>query len=128
MVALGDDLSMRATSKQVQYSIRLLVSDWLFIDATMDNHVQSADDRGVADVGLGIRRAGWEQIPGWPHDLEGFKTWPAPGQTATMTLTAAQWELVVGALRYWADVSDRTSDPETAARSRAIAATVERQL
>src|SRR5204863_1706089 len=55
---------------------------------------------------------------GWPHDVEGFKTWPAPGQIATVTLTGAQWNLVVFALRYWADVDESMSDAKGAAESR----------
>ena len=104
LARMGHHQSMTATSKPVRYPIQLLIRDWLFIDGTMDNHVQSAvdgsvpddvDDRpdehsgwdadedlarlpGVARLSLSIRRAGWEQIPGWPHDLEDFKTWPAP--------------------------------------------------
>jgi hypothetical protein len=144
---------MTTTHGPVRYTIHLLIRDWLLIDGTMDNHVQSAIDGAVPDappgghtgnetdlddelsqlprvarLGSSIRRAGWEQIPGWPHDLEGFKTWPAPGQTATMSLTAGQWNLVVAALRHWADVDEQLSDVEGAARSRAIAATVAQRL
>jgi hypothetical protein len=70
----------------------------------MDNHVQMAFDGRprVARLGLSVRQAGWYQIPGWPYDLEGFATWPAPGQTATLTLTEEQWRLIVVALRHWA--------------------------
>ena len=58
---------------------------------------------------MSIRQAGWDQISGWPHDAEGFKTWPAPGQsqTTTVTLTGAQWDLVVAALLHWATVDRR---------------------
>ena len=136
------------------YAIPLLIRDWLLIDGTMDNHVQSAidgsvpddldewaDDDGseeedeedaelpkVARVGLGIRRAGWDQIPGWPHDARGFQTWPAPGQMATMTLTGRQWELVLSALHFWADVDESMSDTEGAAESRAAAAALRQRL
>jgi hypothetical protein len=156
------------TSEQAEYSIQVLISDWLLIDGTMDNHVQSAidgsvqDDMGeegddpgneapdhdgpdehgwdcgaeigttelprVAQLGTSIRQAGWDQIPDWPHDAEGFKAWPAPGQTAAMTLTGTQWKLVVIALHYWADVDERLSDDKGAAKSRAIAAAVGQRL
>ncbi len=164
---------MTTTSEQAEYPIRVLISDWLLIDGTMDNHIQSAidgsvqddmdeeddpsdeapdhdepDEHGwdegpdwdgeaeleltelprVAQLGKSIRRAGWDQIPGWPHDAEGFKTWPTPGQTATMTLTGAQWNLVIVALHYWADVDERLSDAEGAVKSRAIATAVGQQL
>lgn len=174
---------MAVTSEQAEYSVQMLVTDWLLIDGTMDNHVQSAVDGAVPDgmeeggdagekaqegdghegidgwdedgegdgrdespgwdaeaeidgmelprvaqLGTSIRQAGWDQIPGWPHDGEGFKTWPAPGQMATLTLTGTQWNLVVFALQYWADVDERLSDVEGATKSRAIATAVEQRL
>ncbi|MCX4390384.1 hypothetical protein OG777_26165 [Micromonospora peucetia] len=139
---------MAATSEQAEHSIQMLISDWLLIDGTMDNHVHSAIDGAVpvgweegpswdteaemettklptvAQLGTSIRQAGWDQILGWPHDAEGFRRWPAPGQMATMTLTNVQWDLVIFALNYWADVDVRLSDAEGAARSRAIATVI----
>ncbi|GAA2532520.1 hypothetical protein GCM10010201_35010 [Pilimelia columellifera subsp. columellifera] len=124
----------------------------------MDNHVQSAIDGAVPDgegdaagweegsagdvgaevedvalpavaqLGSSIRQAGWDQISGWPHDVAGFVTWPAPGQMATVTLSGAQWDLVVLALRHWADVDERLSDAAGAAKSRAVATALGRQL
>jgi hypothetical protein len=154
--SVGDDRSVAATSRHVQYSVQVLVSDWLIIDGTMDNHVQSAidgtvpddidDDSGespssdiqadleisrlprVARLGLSIRRAGWKQVSGWPDDVEGFKTWPTPGQMATMTLTGGQWNLVVFALRHWADVDEHIGDFAGAVRSRAIATSIRQRL
>lgn len=154
---MRDDQSMTGTTKHARHSVQMLISDWLAIDGTMDNHAQSVidgaapDDMDEEDGGLSespgwdpdeeisrlprtaqlaisIRRAGWDQIPGWPHDVEGFKTWPAPGQTATVTLTGAQWNLVVFALRYWADVDESMSDAKGTAESRAIADAVARRL
>lgn len=147
---------MAASSGPVQYSVQVLVSDWLIIDATMDNHVQSVidgavpddiDDRShefprsdteadqeiarlprVAQLGLSIRRAGWSQVPGWPDDAEGFKTWPIRGQMATLSLTGGQWNLVILALRRWADVDEDIGDTAGAARSRAIATTIRQRL
>lgn len=165
---------MATISEQTEYSIRVLISDWLIIDATMDNHVQSAIDGSVegdvfaeqdhvsdelpdhdardeqswdegpdgddeaeigttqlppvAQLGTSIRQAGWDQIPGWPRRAGGFKTWPAPGETATVTLTGTQWTLAAAALHHWADVDERLSDAEGAARSRAIATALREQL
>jgi hypothetical protein len=145
---------MTRASGNARYSIQLLISDWLFIDGTMDNHVQSAvvsgepddladeDDDGaddeagagderlppVARRGLGVRRAGWAQIPGWPRDAAGFETWPAPGQLATVTLTRRQWDLVIHALRHWAEVDESLSDFRTAAESRAVATAIQHRL
>ncbi|MEU7750305.1 hypothetical protein AB0B57_02680 [Micromonospora sp. NPDC049101] len=143
---------MTAASQHAAYSIQVLISDWLLIDGTMDSHVQSAIDGAVPDgreelprwdaeaetettrlptvaqLGSSIRQAGWDQIPGWPHDAEGFRTWPASGQTATMVLTNVQWNLVIFALHYWAEVAVRLSDAEGAARSRAIATVIGQRL
>lgn len=155
---------MTDSAGHVRHSIQLLISDWLLVDGTMDNHIQSAiedaepdgldggpdsdggEDEGgwddefddarwpggepprVAQLGNSIRQAGWGQITGWPHDVAGFQTWPAPGQTATMTLTDAQWNLVVVALHYWAGVDERLSDTEGAARSRAVATAITHRL
>jgi hypothetical protein len=47
---------------------------------------------------------------------------------ATITLTDAQWNLVVFALRYWADVDERMSDTKGAVESRAIATAVGQRL
>ena len=148
---------MTGTSTHAKHSVQILIKDWLTIDGTMDNHCQSSidgaapddvvdeDDRlsespgwdadeemsrlpKTAQLAHSIRRAGWNQIPGYPHDLAGFKTWPAPGQLATVTLTSAQWDLVVFALRYWADVSEGLSNAKEAAASRAIAEAVQLRL
>ncbi|MFC4907738.1 hypothetical protein [Actinomadura gamaensis] len=84
---------------------------WLVIDAPLDNGVSveasRGDPRNVVELGSGIRQAGWVQNPGWPHEVKGFDTRPAPGQVSTMTLNQNQWELVVLALDCWAAVDDR---------------------
>jgi len=127
LVAVRDDQSTTGTSRHAQHSVQMLISDWLIIDGTMDNHAQSSIDGAVPDdmdeedgrfsespawdageemsrlprtarLAMSIRRAGWDQIPGWPHDVEGFKTWPATGQMAMVTLADAQWKLVVFAV------------------------------
>jgi hypothetical protein len=108
---------------------------WLLIDSIMDNEVsveaQNGDPSGVVDLGRSIRQAGWDQIPGWPHDLQGFETWPVPGQRSTIALSRPQWDLVISTLERWAAVSDRSPDPRTpdvATSSRTIAALVRAQL
>ena len=163
--------TVTSTAEQAEYRVQMPIRDWLTIDGTMDNHVQTAigggldddteagnedpdpgteddddsgsgsdsDDEdgwdaedvelsGVAQLGLSIRQAGWDQLPDWPHDAEGLKTWPAPGQTATMTLTGSQWDLVITALHHWAAVDDRLQEADSAAECRAIAAAIQTQL
>lgn len=97
------------------YVVQLPTRHWLTIDGTMDNEVHSRvedGDRGGVELGRSIRQAGWGQIPGWPRDAAGFATWPAPGQTSTVVLNAAQWGLVVAGLDRWADVDESLGIPE----------------
>lgn len=94
----------------------------------MTAEIETIELPKVARVGSSIRQAGWDQIPGWPHDAEGFQTWPALRQMATMTLTSVQWSLVVFALQYWADVEEGLADAEAAAKSRAIATAIAQRL
>lgn len=126
---------MEASAEETGHRVRMETRQWLVIDATIDNEVSDAaesDDAGdVVALGSGIRRAGWDQIPGWPKDVEGFADWPAPGQMSTVSLSGAQWDLVVSALERWAAVADRRGTSEGRAdgdRSRAIAALVRAQL
>ncbi|NJP94762.1 hypothetical protein HCN51_35905 [Nonomuraea sp. FMUSA5-5] len=104
-------------------------SQWPIIDATMDNEASveagEGDPRNVADLGDSIRQAGWAQIPDWPRDLAGFEHWPAPGQTSTLTLGRAQWELVISALERWSSVTADLGDPEAAHQAEADRALVE---
>jgi hypothetical protein len=111
------------------------VADWLRVDAVMDNEVSdllSPDwdmqpgrpDPRLAELAKSIRRAGWDQNPGWPKTSEGFKTWPAPGQTQQMRLTGMQWGLVVSTLERWAQFNEECDDPEGAAFLRRIAGVV----
>jgi len=126
---------MTSSSEQTRYRVQMETRQWLIIDSTMDNEVigeaQNGDPSGVVDLGMSIRQAGWDQIPGWPHDIQGFETWPAPGQRSTIALSRPQWDLVISTLERWAAVSDRSRDPRSAddaASSRAIAALVRAQL
>ena len=150
-------IAMGLSANQAEYDLSMPVSDWLFIDAAVDNHIHAAihgyldedtdeadheeagpeegncDDDDleleedglipeppVATLGAAVRDAGQAQVAGWPADAEGFATWPAPGQTATVTLTGEQWDLVLSALRRSAGDEDvvRSRDIGTAVRSR----------
>jgi hypothetical protein len=123
---------MNHPSEQVTYRVQMETRQWLLIDSTMDNEVsteaQDGDLHGIVDLGISIRQAGWDQIPGWPPHVEGFRNWPLPGQLTTMTLTGAQWGLVVSALECWADVSQSIDRADEAEQSRAIAALARVQL
>ncbi|RFS82445.1 hypothetical protein D0T12_26975 [Actinomadura spongiicola] len=126
---------MDSSSDRAGYRVQMETRQWLIIDATMDNEViteaQEGDPRGVVDLGSSIRQAGWDQIPGWPHDAKGFESWPAPGQKTTMTMTGAQWELVLSALETWSAVTAGSGDPDSAdevQEDRAIIALIRTQL
>ena len=118
--------------EQVTYRVQMETRQWLSIDSTMDNEVsteaQDGDPHHIVDLGMSIRQAGWDQIPGWPQHVEGFRNWPPPGQLTTMILTGAQWGLVVSALECWADVSESIDRADEAEQSRAIAALTRVQL
>lgn len=76
----------------------------------MDNHASNAldgDDMKTHYRALRIREEGWRQIPGWPTDVEGFRSWPAEGQTSVVSLTANQWEFIAAALDDSAETSDQ---------------------
>ncbi|GLW30952.1 hypothetical protein Areg01_38920 [Actinoplanes regularis] len=112
------------------------VADWTFIDGTMDNEVQGIRERSwredgqdpawaeLEQLGASIRQAGWEQLPDWPDTYEALQSWPTPGRTEAMRLSARQWGLVVTALESGADIDE----PEDAATSRRIAALVRERL
>ncbi|MFA1541674.1 hypothetical protein [Actinomadura monticuli] len=126
---------MNRAPEETTYQVVLETRQWLIIDATIDNEVSTevveGDPRGVVSLGSSIRKAGWRQNPGWPRDAKGFESWPAPGQEATMTLTAVQWELVLSALARWSAVSASLGDPESGAAAeeeRAIATLIRAQL
>jgi hypothetical protein len=118
--------------EQVTYRVQMETRQWLSIDSTMDNEVsteaQDGDPHDIVDLGMSIRQAGWDQIPGWPQHVEGFRNWPPPGQLTTMILTGAQWGLVVSTLECWADVSESIDRADEAEQSRAIAALTRVQL
>lgn len=110
----------------------LPVSDWLQVDAVLDNEASRANgDDQVAELALSIRQTGWAQLPDWPTDQAGFATWPRPIQTATVPLTPPQWALTLTALERWAQVADRAGsreDHHDAHRLQAIAPKIRQQL
>ncbi|GAA3806032.1 hypothetical protein GCM10022226_27670 [Sphaerisporangium flaviroseum] len=121
---------MGAAREQSKYRVQMDTSQWLIIDAVIDNTIaiEVVDgDPGIVDLGDSIRHAGWEQVPDWPHDAEALKTWPPAGQQVTMSLTGQQWSLVASQLERWAAVSDRLADGNENAE-RGIVALVLAQL
>jgi hypothetical protein len=146
---LRDHPGMTDATDATKYPVVMEVADWLVINGTMGNEVdglsqegfdipEGQDDWGedgrdprwaeLTKLGVSIRQAGWDQLPDWPDTYEGMQTWPAPGRTEAMKLTARQWGLVVHALESWAEVSDRGNEPEGAADQRRIANMVREQL
>jgi hypothetical protein len=82
-------------------AITMPTSDWLAIDATMDNFTQDSTDDGVsadAKAGSRIHDAGFAQIPDWPKTADGFAHWPAKDQKSTITLRRSDWDVVERAL------------------------------
>ncbi|WP_049558912.1 hypothetical protein [Nonomuraea sp. SBT364] len=115
--------------------VEILVTDWLLIDAVVDNEVSveavDGDSRGVVALGSAVREAGWDALPDWPVDPAGFADWPQPGRRVTIALTDPQWSLVVDALERWAAVGAQRADvgrAEESMRFRAIAERLRRDL
>ncbi|GGN49216.1 hypothetical protein FHR83_008737 [Actinoplanes campanulatus] len=115
------------------------VADWLRIDGVMDNEIRDLRDKcfesevpdqlnpfwvELTENAESIRQAGWDQLPGWPKESKGFRSWPAPGQTQEMHLGARQWGLIVSALERWATLDDEDGHQESAAFLRRVAAEV----
>ncbi|UUU37506.1 hypothetical protein [Streptomyces sp. NBC_00162] len=108
--------------------VELPVESWLVIDSAMGAETsvegQTGDEAGVVELGLSVRRAGWNALPDWPSDPQGFTSWPQPGRRVTIALSASQWSLVLAVLDRWAEVGDSLDDPkqaEEAQRCRALA-------
>lgn len=92
-----------------QQTLTLETADWVMIDGTMDNAVSNAidaHDTKTRKRAERVREEGWRQIPDWPKELEGLQSWPAPGQTCTVTLNQELWQFIAAAL----DESAVTSD------------------
>ncbi|MFF0526211.1 hypothetical protein ACFYTC_46600 [Actinomadura nitritigenes] len=110
----------------------LPVSDWLRVDAVLDNEAScDADDDRLAEMALRIRETGWAQLPDWPTEPAGFAAWPHPGETVTVTLTPPQWTLTLTALNRWAYVADCTASRDSyldARRLQTIATKISQQL
>ncbi|MFI7545525.1 hypothetical protein [Actinoplanes sp. NPDC049599] len=122
------------------------IADWIFIDGTMDNAIQSyrdecwdpdsgaearaADARAsaLADLGESVSQAGRDQITEWPSGIGSAWELPEPGEPHKVTLNVAQWALVVSELEDSAVVDDQIGEPADAARVRRIAARIRQQL
>jgi len=98
------------TENTSDIAIDLPTSDWLLIDAVLDNLAEIAseesDDETVA-ICEAIRVKGLEQNPGWPTNDEELETWPEPGQRSVMRLTENEWGFVVEAIIEDAEVSEQ---------------------
>ena len=98
------------TENTSDIAIDLPTSDWLLIDAVLDNLAEIAseesDDETVA-ICEAIRVKGLEQNPGWPTNDEELETWPEPGQRSVMRLTEDEWGFVVEAIIEDAEVSEQ---------------------
>lgn len=138
-----------AATDTTEYPVVMEVTDWLVINGTMDNEVDRLSQKGfdipegqddwgdegrdprwaeLTKLAISIGQAGSDQLPDWPDTYEGMHNWPTQGRTEAMKLTARQWGLVIFALGYWAEVSDRVDEPEEAADQRRIADMVREQL
>lgn len=88
----------------------MLVSDWLVIDATMDNAGAVARQSGgrddVAAATRSIRQEGWDQVATHGSD----DGWPPHGATTQVELSVAQWQFVADQLRHWAAVAASVGD------------------
>ena len=112
-----DNDDMNDAVEGADYSVAMELADWLIIDAVMDDELQviaaegwDYDDWGeptrdphwaeLSELGHSVRKAGWDQISDWPHEVESVRRWAAEhaGRTEAMNLTGRQWGLVVFAL------------------------------
>jgi hypothetical protein len=99
------------------YSLPLEIRQWVGIDATIDNEIaveaQAGDERDVVSLGSSIREAGWDQLPDWPSEVNALMRWANSNEVRTVSLTGAQWNLVLSALARWAAVADRRDDADS---------------
>ncbi|MEH0821948.1 MULTISPECIES: hypothetical protein [unclassified Micromonospora] len=106
------------------YTVGLTTRQWQIIDRTVDNEVsveaENGDPRGVVDVGVQVRVAGWDQVAHWTPGVPGSGSWPSDGQVVSVTLSSDQWALVCSSLTRWAKVSEGLGEIERASASRAI--------
>ena len=89
-------------------SLTMLVDDWLFIDATIDNTVSIAATDGndsVVRQGRGIREAGWAATRAHPRRHDGWGGWPPTDDELTVALPADAWRFVVRELHRWEQVA-----------------------
>ncbi len=86
------------------------VSDWLLVDATIDNSVSDAavdgDDPRV-ETGRRIRKAGWAAAASHPNREEGPAGWPPVTADITPDLLTTDWSFILAELVRWAAVSEQ---------------------
>ena len=128
-----------------EYTLSVGCADWIFIEGGMDNESQisyavagqydvTAPDQTEsagywgerAALCVSVREAGDAQILDRPEDIDWDS--PEPGPLHEVTLSVAQWALVLSVLEDDAVVCERTGELEDAARERRIAARVRQQL
>jgi len=77
--------------------LTLSVSDWQFIDGTMDNvgAIAIIDAPATADIADFVRNEGWDQIVGTEPDRP---DWPEESKLVTVALTRTVWEFILAAI------------------------------
>ncbi|WP_309617882.1 hypothetical protein [Salinibacterium sp.] len=78
-------------------ALTLSVSNWQFIDGTMDNvgAIAIIDAPETADIANFVRNEGWDQIVGAEPDR---RDWPEESKLVTVALTSTVWEFIVAAI------------------------------
>jgi hypothetical protein len=95
---------------------------WAGIDAGIDNVVALAAVDGeeqVVRMGLGIREAGWDQVP-WVNG-----DWPPMDQVITIRLTRSQWRFAADDARKSIPVYEELQDEVSARLNRDALAVIE---
>lgn len=89
-----------------EVAISVPLGDWLFIDAAMDNAIQSARDTyddAEADRGLRIRQAGWRATGHLTGPVFDSGVWPPSDdvlcQVVAVPLRRSEWSFVLSTLQ-----------------------------
>ncbi|MBG0566391.1 hypothetical protein [Actinoplanes aureus] len=138
---------MSIPTSRSDYSVLLLASDWLTVDAALDSLAYSLRSEGW-DVEEGdeehegqhpywrswleftedIRRAGADRLPERPSDPQELATWPPLDLRIEIELSEVQWQLVISALNDSATVSSRLGNHDEAADTRGVAREITTEL
>ncbi|BEL06326.1 hypothetical protein Q0Z83_045170 [Actinoplanes sichuanensis] len=95
---------------------------WAGIDAGIDNVISSEAENGdeaAVEVGLRIRRAGWDQVP-WVNGA-----WPPMDQVISIRLTVAEWTFAADEARHGIPIYEELGDDESAQLGRDALAVIE---